>query len=77
MLLGTIITALVQLSLVAAVSSVNHDEVVAEVKTALTNLTQTNSTVGRQLGTRREGEISEEWVLLRSGPSKAEDHFRK
>ena len=27
MLLGTIITALVQLSLVAAVSSVNHDEV--------------------------------------------------
>ena len=60
-LLGTIITALVQLSLVTAVSSVNHDEVgdgqgdmfdictyiyqvVAEMKTALTNLTKTNST---------------------------------
>merc|ERR1712223_301020 len=44
MLRRTIITALVQLSLVTAIGSVNHDEVVAEVKTALTNLTQTNST---------------------------------
>merc|ERR1712004_900237 len=44
MLLGAIITALAQLSLVTAIGSVNHDEVVAEVKTALTNLTQTNST---------------------------------